>query len=420
MIKGTALASAQGRRCFWAIGGDFNCSIADAVKGITNCPQAAGNYAMAFDEVRKRRDFIVMCGKASKQREPRVPISSWDNQHVAVFMEGSPWDQTALAPTQGRFLHQATSLQERIALFAPDMETESEGEDADMETETLEVISANAAMQSPRDTGGATSSASLAPTQGDDAPPQGHDAATQKKRAQEWLDAPPEEPPAEPPAKRSSPPRPAEQDKGAAMEGEDKDASCANAEEKEDQENKEEDEVDFGEPKEDEQKEDEQAKEDEDTSCANAEEKPKALPNIRFVDKRENTYVFNMDINREYLAGGGWGEALAPTQGSGGGSQGLTRSLTHSLTHSRHSLTPLTHSRHSLTQSPTHWGQPLLQRRAGEVISDLLAPGGFHTRSAGSPRKMSGSQRLARGRVSAQRGPKAGTEGDEDRVGDHG
>ena len=47
-----------------------------------------------------------------------------------------------------------------------------------------------------------------------------------------------------------------------------------------------------------------------------AEQPPANTPNIRYVQKEENVYRFSSEIYVMYLAGGGgWGEALAPTQG---------------------------------------------------------------------------------------------------------
>ena len=369
------LASQGKLRVFWALGGDFNCSVAEAAAGIALCPQAAGSYTMAFDQVRQRRDFIVMKGLKCKQKEPKIPITNWDTQHVAVFLEGDPWqeDASALASTQGKDKEAQTigsDLQAKIADLQAKMKSYGPGEWSDLDSSSdLDVLSTNKAMAS----GEGASSASLAPTQG------GHGRSAGSHEAQRaWAalvadfpgsDKPPPPPPGQPtgeemqprppppeyrrrkltrkggnlggsdeeapPAKRPSPPRPADQDKGAlaptqdaAMEGggaggaggaggggggagggggdhEENEAE----ETKEEGDKEEEPAADYGGP-EDEGGSRQLAVKDE--PAAN----PAAAPNIRYVTKEENVYRFSMELNQQYLAGGGgWGEALAPTQG---------------------------------------------------------------------------------------------------------
>ena len=276
MARGTALASAQGLRLFWAIGGDFNCGITEADEGIKRCPRAAGNYSMAVSPTHQRRDFIVMQGKGAKQIVPDEPLYAWDKMHVAVFCHGGPWRAPALAATQGEFLKEAEALQDQISSIAT--RPKDEEEDSDSEEEQpgeLRVLTAN--------TGLASSSSSLAPTQGEGPPPPPREpfpASTitpppppppQKREA-------PEEPPEEPPQKRLSPPRQDddfEPDYGGGPEAEKEheeaparkgneeatDASCANAEAT-------------------------------DASCANAEEwQLEPLPQIRYVEKPPTTCI---------------------------------------------------------------------------------------------------------------------------------
>ena len=260
------LASQGKLRVFWALGGDFNCSVAEAAAGIALCPQAAGSYTMAFDQVRQRRDFIVMKGLKCKQKVPNIPITNWDTQHVAVFLEGDPWqeDASALASTQGKAKEAQTigsDLQAKIADLQAKMKSYGPGEWSDLDSSSdLDVLSTNKAMAS----GEGASSASLAPPQGGHGRSAGSDEAQQAWAALvadfPGSDKPPPPPPGQPtgeemqprppppefrrrkltrkggnlggsdeeapPAKRPSPPRPADQDKGAlaptqdaAMEG---------------------------------------------------------------------------------------------------------------------------------------------------------------------------------------------------------
>ena len=67
VTKGSALAATQGLRLFWAIGGDFNCSLVEANEGIKNVPKIANNFSLAHNHYHQRRDFIVMCGLGCEQ-----------------------------------------------------------------------------------------------------------------------------------------------------------------------------------------------------------------------------------------------------------------------------------------------------------------------------------------------------------------